>query len=66
VKEAGVPVTIGKGQGIRADREINTELIWLLPPRSTPEIKGQFEIVISASKSMAQDEFVRTAESIVG
>ncbi|HEY96569.1 MAG TPA: hypothetical protein G4O16_00100 [Dehalococcoidia bacterium] len=65
LKEAGVPVTIGKGQGIRADREINAELIWLLPQQTTPERKGQFEIVIYASKSMTQDELVKTAESIV-
>jgi hypothetical protein len=66
LKEAGVPITIGKGQGILADREINDELIWLLPPQSTREQKGQFEIVISASKSLAREELVKTAESIGG
>jgi hypothetical protein len=64
--EAGLPIKVGKGQGILADREINAELIWLLPPSSTPGQKGQFEIAISAGKSLAREELVKTAESIGG
>jgi hypothetical protein len=60
----GEPVTISESKGVLVDRENNIELCWLLPPKSTPEKPGQFEIMLSASKSISRDELLKIARSI--
>lgn len=64
LKIPGEQVTISKGKGVLVDRETHLELWWLLPPRSTSKQPGQFEIVLSASKSISKDELLKVARSI--
>jgi len=64
LKLPGEPVKISEGKGVLVDRENNIELCWLLPPQSTPEQPGQFEIVLSASKNISRDELLKIAGSI--
>ncbi|GEM_PF-961115 len=66
LKIPGEPATISsKSKGVLVDRETHLELWWLLPPRSTPKKPGQFEIVLSTSKSISKDELLKVARSIL-
>jgi hypothetical protein len=61
----GEEVTIGRNKGILIYRESHLDLRWLLPPQSTPDKPGQYEMALKASQDN-KDELFKIAQSVTG
>ena len=50
--------------GVLADREQHIDFYWLLPPQSTPEKPGQYEMILSTGKRTDKDDLLKVAQSV--
>jgi len=65
LKVPGEQLTISAdNDGVLADKEQHIQFYWLLPPQSTPEKPGQYEIMLSTGKRTTKEELLKVAQSV--